>query len=106
MPRLASGLPFGADLPTVRQEKLNADLLAKGDAVPPRDPLSDVMDFPYSQNRLHPTQKPSQAIEPLVRAFRKPDGIVLDPFYGSGSPSSPAVWTAASSASHSTERMS
>jgi hypothetical protein len=36
------------------------------------------MDFPYSQNRLHPTQKPVQALEPLIRAFCKPDGIVLD----------------------------
>jgi site-specific DNA-methyltransferase (adenine-specific) len=43
------------------------------------------MDFPYSRNRLYPTQKPVQALEPLLRAFCKPDGIVLDPFCGSGS---------------------
>jgi adenine-specific DNA-methyltransferase len=69
----------------MRYQHEQAYLLAKGDAVPPRVPLSDVMDFPYSQNRLHPTQKPTQALEPLIRAFCKPDGIVLDPFCGSGS---------------------
>ena len=62
--------------------------------------------FPATLSEPRLVHASSQALEPLVRAFRKPDGIVLDPFYGSGSPSSPAVWTAASSASHSTERMS
>ena len=64
----------------MRYQHEQAYLLAKGDVVPPTDPLSDVMDFPYSRNRLHPTQKPVQALEPLIRAFCKPDGIVLDPF--------------------------
>jgi site-specific DNA-methyltransferase (adenine-specific) len=69
----------------MRYQHEQAYLLAKGDVSPPRHPLSDVMDFPYSQNRIHPTQKPTQALEPLIRAFCKPDGIVLDPFCGSGS---------------------
>jgi DNA modification methylase len=69
----------------MRYQHEQAYLLAKGDVSPPRDPLSDVLDFPYSYNRLHPTQKPTQALEPLIRTFCKPDGIVLDPFCGSGS---------------------
>ena len=76
---------YASSVRFMRYQHEQAYLLAKGDVVPPRDPLSDVMDFPYSQNRLHPTQKPVQALEPLVRAFCKPDGIVLDPFCGSGS---------------------
>jgi adenine-specific DNA-methyltransferase len=69
----------------MRYQHEQAYLLAKGDVAPPLDPLSDVMDFPYSRNRLHPTQKPTQALEPLIRTFCKPDGIVLDSFCGSGS---------------------
>lgn len=62
-----------------------AYLLAKGDVIPPESPLSDVIDFTYAGNRLHPTQKPTEALRPLVRAFCEPRGIVLDPFCGSGS---------------------
>ncbi len=76
---------YASSVRFMRYQHEQAYLLAKGDAAPPRDPLSDVMDFPYSQNRLHPTQKPTQALEPLIRTFCKPDGIVLDPFCGSGS---------------------
>src|SRR6266851_5336963 len=63
----------------------NRYLLAKGDVIPPESPLSDVIDLTYTGNRLHPTQKPTEALRPLVRAFCKPRGIVLDPFCGSGS---------------------
>jgi site-specific DNA-methyltransferase (adenine-specific) len=48
-------------------------------------PISDVIAFPYSGNRLHPTQKPVEALEPLIGAFCPPEGVVLDPFAGSGS---------------------
>jgi site-specific DNA-methyltransferase (adenine-specific) len=64
---------YASSVRFMRYQHEQAYLLAKGDVSPPRDPLSDVMDFPYSHNRLHPTQKPT------------PDGIVLDPFCGSGS---------------------
>lgn len=36
-------------------------------------------------NRLHPTQKPIEALEPLIAVFCEPCGLVLDPFCGSGS---------------------
>jgi adenine-specific DNA-methyltransferase len=62
-----------------------AYLLAKGFPKRPRSPISDVQDWQYSGNRLHPTQKPVGALLPLVRAFSRPGEVVLDPFCGSGS---------------------
>jgi adenine-specific DNA-methyltransferase len=62
-----------------------AYVLAKGDVQPPAQPIPDVLDFPYTGNKLHPTQKPIAALMPLIEAFCPPRGIVLDPFAGSGS---------------------
>jgi len=62
-----------------------AYLLAKGRPPLPKQPLADVMDMPFSGNRLHPTQKPVEALAPLVRSFTLPGELVLDPFAGSGS---------------------
>jgi len=69
----------------LRYQHEQAYLLAKGDVTQPESPLPDVIDFPYTGNRLHPTQKPIEALRPLVRSFCKPRGTVLDPFCGSGS---------------------
>jgi site-specific DNA-methyltransferase (adenine-specific) len=69
----------------LRYQHEQAYLLAKGDVIPPESPLSDVIDFIYTGNRLHPTQKPIEALQPLIRAFCKAGGVVLDPFCGSGS---------------------
>jgi adenine-specific DNA-methyltransferase len=44
-----------------------------------------VIEFPYTGNKLHPTQKPVAALKPLIEAFCPAQGIVLDPFAGSGS---------------------
>jgi DNA modification methylase len=63
----------------------SAFLLAKGDAAPPVSPLPDVLDWHYTGNRLHPTQKPVESLLPLVRSFCRPGGLALDPFCGSGS---------------------
>jgi len=62
-----------------------AYLLAKGNPQRPAEPLPDVLDWRYTGNRLHPTQKPAECLTPLVRAFCRPGGMVLDPFCGSGS---------------------
>jgi adenine-specific DNA-methyltransferase len=69
----------------LRYEHEVAYLLAKGDVVPPAHPIPDVIDFRYTGNKLHPTQKPLGALKPLISAFCPPGGIVLDPFAGSGS---------------------
>jgi adenine-specific DNA-methyltransferase len=39
--------------------------------------------LPYSGNKYHPSQKPIEALGPLVTAFSKQNAIVLDPFAGS-----------------------
>ena len=70
-----------------------AYLLAKGRPPLPRQPLADVMDMPYSGNKLHPTQKPVEALAPLVRSFTLQGELVLDPFAGSGSSCAAALLT-------------
>jgi DNA modification methylase len=62
-----------------------AYLLAKGDVPLPDAPLSDVVDWHYTGNRLHPTQKPVEVLRPFVETFCPRSGVVLDPFCGSGS---------------------
>ena len=62
-----------------------AYLLAKGRVDCPLSPISDVLYWKYTGNRLHPTQKPIRALTSLVRAFSQPNDVVLDPFCGSGS---------------------
>ena len=69
----------------LRYSHEQAYLLAKGVVTPPTQPINDVIDFDYTGNRLHPTQKPVQALRPLIESFCKPGGLVLDPFCGSGS---------------------
>ena len=62
-----------------------AYLLVKGHPEKPADPPADVFyDWRYTGNRLHPTQKPVEAIVPLIEAYSKPGDIILDPFAGSG----------------------
>jgi adenine-specific DNA-methyltransferase len=62
-----------------------AYLLAKGNVMPPAKPIADVIDWKYTGNRLHPTQKPVSSLQPLIEAFCPAGGLVLDPFCGSGS---------------------
>lgn len=69
----------------VKYQHEQAFLLAKGDVSLPSQPPSDVVDWVYTGNRLHPTQKSSVMLQPLVEAFCQPGGLVLDPFCGSGS---------------------
>jgi site-specific DNA-methyltransferase (adenine-specific) len=63
----------------------SAYLLAKGRPPLPKSPVPDVLDWQYTGNKLHPTQKPVSILKPLIAAFTKPGGVVCDPFCGSGS---------------------
>jgi adenine-specific DNA-methyltransferase len=47
------------------------------------DKMYSVVEFPYSGNKYHPSQKPVEALIPLVTTFSKPNDIVCDPFAGS-----------------------
>jgi len=62
-----------------------AHLLAKGRPKQPLKPIADVLQWKYTGNQLHPTQKPLAVLMPLVETFSEPGGVVLDPFTGSGS---------------------
>lgn len=68
-----------------RRQHEQAYLLAKGYPETSAAPISDVLDWEYTGNRLHPTQKPLCTLLPLVAAFSEPGELVLDPFCGSGS---------------------
>ena len=63
----------------------SAFLLAKGNPAKPAEPMGDVLNFRYTGNKLHPTQKPVAPLRQLIRSFSKPGDVVLDPFAGSGS---------------------
>jgi adenine-specific DNA-methyltransferase len=76
---------YASSVHFMRYHHEQAYLLAKGDPSPPLKPIADVIDWTYTGNRLHPTQKPTQALECLIRTFCTRDGLVLDPFCGSGS---------------------
>lgn len=59
-------------------------LLAKGRPPKPAKPLDDVLEWHYTGNPLHPTQKPIEVTQQLIEAFSKRGDVVLDPFAGSG----------------------
>ena len=61
-----------------------AYVLAKGNPKVP-SPIADVLPWAYTGNRLHPTQKPLEALSPIIAALTRPGDTVLDPFAGSGS---------------------
>lgn len=77
----------------LRYQHEQAFLLAKGRPPLPKQPLADVMDMPYSGNKLHPTQKPVPVLASLIRSFSLPGEIVLDAFAGSGSTCAAAALT-------------
>jgi len=77
----------------LRYEHEQAYLLAKGRPPLPKQPLADVMDMPYSGNKLHPTQKPVPVLASLIRSFSLPGETVLDAFAGSGSTCAAAALT-------------
>ena len=77
--RYASSVRF------LRYEHECAYLLAKGNVELPENAPSDVVDWVYTGNRLHPTQKSVAMLKPLIEAFCPASGLVLDPFCGSGS---------------------
>ncbi len=68
----------------VRYSHESAYLLAKGEPPLPSVALRDVLDWQYTGNEFHPTQKPVMALLPVIMAFSHMRDIVFDPFIGSG----------------------
>ncbi len=70
----------------VRSRHETAYLLAKGNPRKPLNPIEDVIEWNHnSGNRHHPTEKPVSVLLPLIQTYSQPDGLVCDPFTGSGS---------------------
>jgi DNA modification methylase len=76
---------YASSVRLLRYQHELAYLLAKGSPKQPACPIPDVIDFRYTGNRLHPTEKPVSALMPLIGAFSHEGSLVLDPFCGSGS---------------------
>ncbi len=76
--------PYASSQRFLQHRHEQAYLLAKGKPSLPARPQSDVRDWVYTGNRLHPTQKPLAPLEQLVQMFSNPGDLVLDPFCGSG----------------------
>ena len=53
----------------LRYHHENAYLLAKGNPQQPAQRIPDVLEWKYSGNRLHPTQKPLCVLTPLIQCF-------------------------------------
>jgi len=49
--------------------------------------IFNCMDWPRDNEseKIHPTQKPLKLLEPLIKIFTDPGGVVIDPVAGSGS---------------------
>lgn len=69
----------------LRYQHESAYLLTKGRPAEPPRPVGDVLDWLYTGNLLHPTQKPLGILIPLIEAFSRAGAVVADPFAGSGS---------------------
>jgi adenine-specific DNA-methyltransferase len=76
---------YSSSVKFLRYQHESAYLLAKGSPKMPNEPISDVIDWRYSGNRFHPTEKPLSVLMPLIHTFSEPEDVVLDPFSGSGS---------------------
>jgi adenine-specific DNA-methyltransferase len=68
-----------------RGQHETAYLLAKGHPPIPECPISDTIEWEREQDAFHPNQKPVPSLYPLIAAYAPENGVVLDPFMGSGS---------------------
>ncbi|NGZ96218.1 MAG: DNA methylase [Nitrospira sp. WS110] len=76
--------PYSSNTQLVNYRHETAYLLAKGNPKP-QAIIGDVIDWSYSGNKYHPTEKPLCVLTSLIAAFTPAGGLVLDPFAGSGS---------------------
>jgi adenine-specific DNA-methyltransferase len=76
--------PYHSNGGYVRYSHEEAYLLTKGVPDTPPVLIRDVLDWKYTGNIRHATQKPVMAMLPLIMAFSRVRDIVLDPFIGSG----------------------
>jgi len=77
--------PYGSSVGPFEARHEQAYVLAKTSRPRVARPIPDVLPWAYTGNRLHPTQKPLEALTPIIKALTRPGDMVLDPFAGSGS---------------------
>lgn len=75
---------YPSSVGTVSRYHEAAYVLAKGRPPRPQLVLKSVLEWQYTGNTLHPSQKPLLAVLPLILAYSQKGEIVLDPFTGSG----------------------
>ena len=67
-----------------RGQHEQAYLLGKSETVKPETAISDVLEWTRDARSEHPTEKPADALTPIIAAFSRGAGTILDPFAGSG----------------------
>jgi site-specific DNA-methyltransferase (adenine-specific) len=77
--------PYPSSVGTFEACHEQAYVLAKTSRRSVARPISDVLPWAYTGNLLHPTQKPLEALTPIIEALSRPGYVVLDPFARSGS---------------------
>jgi site-specific DNA-methyltransferase (adenine-specific) len=87
-PQLTKGEPYKRNFTEYKKNDLKYGVKGcKTDNKGTRHPIS-VLDYPQKwrrQDQLHPTQKPVELLEFLVKSYSKQGGLVLDFTMGSGS---------------------
>jgi site-specific DNA-methyltransferase (adenine-specific) len=68
-----------------RGQHETAYLLAKGRPARPAQAVSDAVPWEREAESFHPNQRPVAALVPFILAYAPENGLVLDPFMGSGS---------------------
>lgn len=68
-----------------RNQHETAYLLAKGSPKVPDKTISDVISWKRERFKTHPNQKPVQCLSFLLVTYSPRNGLILDPFCGSGS---------------------
>lgn len=81
---LVWGKDYVSNAKHVQYRHESAWLLTKGRPERQGKALHDLLEWTYSGNRHHPTEKAIEVVAPLTRSFSKPGDTVLDPFLGSG----------------------
>lgn len=52
-----------------------------------------ILEFGHDKDRYHPTQKPINLFQYLIKTFTEPNGLILDPFAGAGTAAAAALTT-------------
>jgi site-specific DNA-methyltransferase (adenine-specific) len=77
--------PYDCSSGYVRRRHEQGYVLGKGRPPLPQVVPPSVIEWKYTKNLLHPTQKPIHILRMFIAAYSRKGDCVLDPFCGSGS---------------------